>query len=101
MYSLTVPEIAVLGLILGTMATVVVLGALYVLPRARTAVTTRVVCPVVHRRAVATIARDEWTRRLDVTWCSVLGSPSAPACRRTCLVRTMHSPASAAAARAA
>jgi hypothetical protein len=86
MYSMTTLEGTLLALAMVTAATLLVLGALVFFPRALQAVTVGVQCPLIGRRATAELARDEWTRRLvDVTSCSVLGTPGVSLCRKGCL----------------
>jgi hypothetical protein len=93
MYSITTLEGAMLAVILSTVTTGLALGVLRFFPRVMQAVTAGVECPLIRQRATAELARDEWTRRLvDVTCCSVLGSPGVHLCRKECLVAVARSP---------
>jgi hypothetical protein len=93
MYSLTALEGALLALVICTTATVLVLGVRRFFPRAMQAVTAGVDCPLIRQRATAELARDEWTRRfVDVTCCSVLGTPGVALCRKACLLAVARSP---------
>ncbi len=93
MYSLTTLEGALLVLVVSTTATVLVLGVLRLFPRAMQTVTAGVHCPLIRQPATAELARDEWTRRfVDVTCCSVLGTPGVALCRKGCLLVVARSP---------
>jgi hypothetical protein len=93
MYSLTTFEGALLALAISATATVLVLGVLRFFPRALQAITAGVDCPLIGQRATAEIVRDEWTRRfVDVTCCSVLGTPGVALCRKGCLLAVARSP---------
>jgi hypothetical protein len=93
MYSLTTLEGALLVLAVSTITTVLVLGVLRFFPRAMQVVTAGVHCPLIRQPATAELARDEWTRRfVDVTCCSVLGTPGVALCRKGCLLAVARSP---------
>ena len=87
MYSITTLEGALLTLALSATATGLVLGVLRFFPRVMQTFVAGVECSLIRQRATAEIARDVWTRRLvDVTCCSVLGSPGVSLCRKGCLM---------------
>jgi hypothetical protein len=93
MYSLTTLEGALLALAISGTAVVLVLGVLRLFPRAMQAITMGVDCPLIRQRATAELVRDEWTRRaVDVTCCSVLGTPGVALCRKGCLLAVARSP---------
>lgn len=93
MYSLTTLEGAGLVLAVSVTATLLVLGVLRYFPRSMHAVTIGVECPLVGRRATTEMIRDDWTRRfVDVTCCSVLGTPGVGLCHKNCLLAVARSP---------
>jgi len=93
MYSVTTLEGMLLGVGMLLTTTVLVLGVLFLFPRAMRAITAGVECPLTRQRATAELARDEWTRRFtDVTCCSVLGTPGVVFCRKACLLAVARSP---------
>jgi hypothetical protein len=93
MYSVTTLEGMLLGLGILLTTAVLVLGVLFLFPRALQAIAAGVDCALIRQRATAELARDEWTRRfVDVTCCSVLGSPGVSLCRKACLLAVTRSP---------
>ena len=93
MYSVTTLDGLLLGLGMLLTTTVLVLGVLFLFPRAMRAITAGVDCPLTRQRATAELARDEWTRRfVDVTCCSVLGTSGVVLCRKACLLAVARSP---------
>ena len=93
MYSVTTLEGVLLALAISATATVLVVGVLCFFPRAMQAITADVDCPLIRQRAIAELARDEWTLRFtDVTCCSVPGTPGVAFCRKACLLAVARSP---------
>ena len=93
MYSVTsLGAVALAGLLAATV-TVFVAGVLRLFPRSLQDVTAGVDCPLTGRRATSQLVRDTWTRRLvDVSSCSVLGTPASALCRKGCLLAAARSP---------
>jgi hypothetical protein len=86
MYSVTVLEGTFLTLAVLITVAVLVAGVVSVFPRASASLAAGVYCPVIRRPARVELTRDEWTRRfVDVTSCSVLGTPGIVFCRKACL----------------
>ncbi|HEX2437295.1 MAG TPA: hypothetical protein VHT71_03225 [Methylomirabilota bacterium] len=93
MYTLTILEGTLLALVMFATVALLALGVLRFFPRVMHAVTAGVDCPLIRQRATAQFARDEWTRRfVDVTSCSVLGTPGVALCRKGCLLAMARSP---------
>ena len=93
MYTVTVFEGAFLTLAVLTTVSLLVAGVVALFPRASATLAAGVYCPVLRRPARAQLTRDEWTRRfVDVTSCSVLGTPGTVFCRKACLSTPPPSP---------
>ena len=89
MYTVTLLQGALLALAVLATTTMLVLGVLVGLPRTLRVVHARVYCPLVRRRVMAELDRDEWTLRVvDVARCSVLGKLGVTTCTKRCLSRT-------------
>lgn len=86
MFSLTVPEVALLGLGVLASLIVVLVGALRTFPRAQRIISATVHCPLMGRPVTADLEWDEWKLRfVDVARCSVLGACARVTCNRRCI----------------
>jgi hypothetical protein len=93
MYSVSSLGAAGLALVVAIAVTALVAGVLRLFPRSLDSVTAGVDCPLTGRPATSQLARDTWTRRfVDVTSCSVLGTPAGALCHKGCLLAVARSP---------
>jgi hypothetical protein len=86
MFMLTTTEVTLLTVGWLSLTGALLLGVFRFLPRSRRPVPAVVTCPLLNRRVLAELLRDEWTRSFrEVVRCDTLGRCAPVTCNQRCL----------------